>query len=121
MTALHLDVGARRVSAWGYRHPGDLTRSWPGWQLDFRADRFAEHRTVCGRPVIRPLETAWAYAGLRAGLTAADGAVPDVAGPALLVHQHGSFWPPDGSWRYRPDEVTAALAGIDAAERAGSG
>lgn len=113
VTVLHFDVPARRVSAWGYEHPGEHAGRWPDWRLDFRADRFAAINAVCGVPVIRPLALGWAYAGLRAGLTGAH----DDAGLARMLEHYGTFFLPEGSWRCRPDEVTAALAAIDAAER----
>jgi hypothetical protein len=115
VTGLHLDVAAQRVSAWGYEHPGALGGRWPGWRVEFRADRFAEHNTVCGLPVVRPPALDWAYATLRAGLT---GAAADAV-PARIVDYYGGCFVPEGAWQYRPHEVTAALAAIDAAQRAG--
>jgi hypothetical protein len=89
LTGLHLDLAAQRVSVWGYQHPDDGGRNWPGWQMDFRADRFADHNAVCGLPVSQPLSLNWAYAGLRASLTGSCADESRNMPPARLVDCDG--------------------------------
>ncbi|MEV4456554.1 hypothetical protein [Microbispora sp. NPDC049633] len=114
LTAVHVDPSGRQVTVWGYEAPRGADARWPGWRVEFRGDRFDEQNTACGAVVVAPLSPAWAYQALRRCL--AEPIEEAVTGySARMRAYYGDLRVP--GWDYRPEEVTAAVAAIDAAAR----